>query len=128
MIALPPKVDTAPRAGRWRVRFIVLLAFLAVVLAAGLLVSVHSERSGWSSTSTAIGGYRRLPLSDGSTLELNTNTEIRYRLSETVRELELTSGEAHFRVAHDFRRPFIVCARDTVVRAVGTEFTVRIRS
>jgi transmembrane sensor len=77
--------------------------------------------------STAIGDYRRLPLSDGSTLELNTATEVRYRLSEHVRLLDLTSGEARFRVAHDPSRPFVVFAADTVVRAVGTEFTVRIR-
>jgi transmembrane sensor len=77
--------------------------------------------------STAIGDYRRLPLSDGSTLELNTATEVRYRLSERVRLLDLTTGEARFRVAHDPSRPFVVFAADTVVRAVGTEFTVRIR-
>lgn len=127
MIALSPEGDAAPRADRWRVQLVVLLAFLAAVLAASLFLRMHSESSGWLSTSTAIGDYRRLPLSDGSTLELNTDTKVRYRLSETVRELELTSGEARFRIAHDARRPFVVFARDTVIRAVGTEFTVRIR-
>jgi transmembrane sensor len=126
MDALPREKESAPRAGRWRLALVVTLGVLAVVVAAGVSLRLYSERSGWQSVSTAIGDYRRLPLSDGSTLELNTATEVRYRLSEQVRLLDLTTGEARFRVAHDPQRPFVVLAADTVVRAVGTEFTVRI--
>lgn len=127
MVAQPWEEHVAPGAGRRRPRLLALLGILAVVLAAGVTWRMYSERSGWSSVSTAIGDYRRLPLSDGSTLELNTATEVRYRLTEHVRLLDLTAGEARFRVAHDPQRPFIVSARDTVIRDVGTEFTVRIR-
>jgi len=127
-MGLPREKDAAPSAHRWRAPLMVLLlAVPAVILAAGLFLRMYSERSGWQSTSTAIGDYRRLPLSDGSTLELNTATEVRYRLSERVRLLDLKTGEARFRVAHDPQRPFVVFAANTVVRAVGTEFTVRIR-
>ena len=127
-MGLPREKDAAPSARRWRTPLrVLLLAMPAVILAAGLILRMYSERSGWQSTSTAIGDYRRLPLSDGSTLELNTATEVRYRLSEQVRLLDLKTGEARFRVAHDPQRPFIVFAADTVIRAVGTEFTVRIR-
>jgi len=127
-MGLPREKDAAPSAHRWRAPLMVLLlAVPAVILAAGAVLHMYSERSGWESTSTAIGDYRRLPLSDGSTLELNTATEVRYRLSERVRLLDLKTGEARFRVAHDPQRPFVVFAADTVVRAVGTEFTVRIR-
>src|SRR5262245_33947215 len=126
MVAQPREEDSAPRAGRWRAGVIVLVSLLAVGLAASIFLRMYSERSEWSSVSTAIGDYRRLPLSDGSTLELNTATEVRYRLSEHVRLLDLTTGEARFRVAHDPARPFVVFAADTVIRAVGTEFTVRI--
>ena len=38
----------------------------------------------------------------------------------------LRSGEASFRVAHGQKRPFVVEAGDTVVQAVGTDFTVRL--
>jgi transmembrane sensor len=127
MVALPREEDAALRAGRGRSVLVLLLSALAVFLAAGVVWRMYSERSGWSSVSTAIGDYRRLPLSDGSTLELNTATEVRYRLTERVRLLDITAGEARFRVAHDPQRPFIVSARDTVIRDVGTEFTVRIR-
>jgi transmembrane sensor len=126
-MALPRVKEAAPSARRWRSLSTVLVAGLVVILAAGLFLRMYSERSEWQSVSTAIGDYRRLPLSDGSTLELNTATEVRYRLSEQVRLLDLTAGEARFRVAHDPQRPFIVFAGDTIVRAVGTEFTVRIR-
>jgi transmembrane sensor len=126
MLGLSRKKETAPRVSRWWPLLLVLPVVLAVFLTAGLFLRMYSERSEWSSVSTAVGDYRRLPLADGSTLELNTATEVRYRLSEAVRELDLTAGEARFRVAHDAERPFVVIARDTVVRAVGTEFTVRI--
>jgi transmembrane sensor len=44
-----------------------------------------------------------------------------------MRELYLRKGEAHFEVARDRSRPFLVHAGDAVVRAVGTEFEVRVR-
>jgi transmembrane sensor len=128
MATLPREKDAVPRAGRWRRSLLLLLVAVAVLMAAGLLLRMYSERSGWSSVSTEIGNYWKSSLADGSTLELNTSTAVRYRLSQKVRLLELTSGEARFRVAHDSGRPFVVLARDTVVRAVGTEFTVRVRA
>jgi transmembrane sensor len=66
-------------------------------------------------------------LADGSTLEINTDSTVRYRLTTDLRELTLAKGEARFKVAHDTSRPFVVSAGNTSIRAVGTEFTVRIR-
>ena len=43
-----------------------------------------------------------------------------------AREIYLRKGEAHFQVAHDRSRPFLVHAGDAVVRAVGTAFEVRV--
>jgi len=39
--------------------------------------------------------------------------------------VELRSGEAHFSVSKNLQRPFVVAARETMVRAVGTAFSVR---
>jgi transmembrane sensor len=48
-------------------------------------------------------------------------------MSAARRDIELLRGEALFTVAHDPQRPFYVIAKGTLVRAVGTEFSVRIR-
>lgn len=74
---------------------------------------------------TAAGGYKRVMLNDGSTLELNADTEARVDLTATERRVTLLAGEAHFAVSHDAKRPFVVTAGGYSVRAVGTAFNVR---
>ena len=75
---------------------------------------------------TSTGGYERVVLADGSVVELNANTEVRVDLAPAERRIALVSGEAHFTVAHDTSRPFIVSANGIAVRAVGTAFNVRV--
>lgn len=75
---------------------------------------------------TAIGEQRTVELADGSTIELNTNSRVVVRLTEETRQIRLTRGEAVFDVAHDPGRPFIVEAAGQEVRAVGTQFAVRV--
>jgi transmembrane sensor len=77
---------------------------------------------------TAVGQQRSVTLADGSVVSLNTNTIVETHLQRSVREIYLRQGEAHFQVAHDRSRPFLVHAGDAVVRAVGTQFEVRLRS
>ena len=77
-------------------------------------------------TST-VGEVRRIPLEDGSTLMLNTDSQARVRFSRDAREVRLLRGEALFEVAHDARRPFIVQSADWEIRALGTIFGVRLR-
>lgn len=72
------------------------------------------------------GGYQRVVLKDGSQLELNENSAVLVRLQPRARHITLESGEAHFSVAKDARRPFVVEAKGVAVRAVGTAFRVRI--
>lgn len=73
---------------------------------------------------TAVGERRAISLEDGSTIELNTDSRVRVRLSRGERRLWLEKGQAMFAVAHDRTRPFIVTAGDTAVRALGTKFEV----
>ena len=77
---------------------------------------------------TAKGEIRHLPLSDGSSVTLNTNSVLRVSYSTGQRDVDLVSGEALFDVAKDRERPFVVRAGDTRVRAVGTSFSVRLDS
>jgi len=75
---------------------------------------------------TSTGGYERVVLADASVVELNANSEVRVDLLPSERRVALVRGEAHFTVAHDTARPFIVSAHGVAVRAVGTAFNVRL--
>jgi transmembrane sensor len=75
---------------------------------------------------TGFGEQRIVTLQDGSVVSLNTDTTARVRFSDTRRVVELHGGEAFFRVARDAARPFEVTAREATVRALGTQFNVRI--
>jgi transmembrane sensor len=77
---------------------------------------------------TEIGALRVMELPDGSTVHLNTDTQIRLRYAEAERRVELVRGEAHFAVKPDAARPFVVTAGAVQVRAVGTAFNVRRRA
>jgi transmembrane sensor len=77
--------------------------------------------------STEIGGSRKLVLPDGSSVQLNTDSAVAVKLTRTERRVQLVRGEAHFQVAKNPARPFIVSAGAVAVRAVGTAFDVRLQ-
>jgi len=101
-----------------------------LILCAGLFFSfgMFSPDAGYSTEiyKTAIGEQRRVILQDGSTLILNTNSELDAHFSSEQRLLVLKSGEMHIKVKHDTSRPLRVLAQDKLVQAVGTAFDVRI--
>ena len=105
----------------------VWLAAAAVAGLAVLAVWYLASQRGWQTYVTAIGGEQHIALRDGSTVELNTNSAIRVRMSTGQRDIVLVYGEALFHVMHDAKRPFLVTASGTLVQAVGTAFSVRIR-
>lgn len=104
-----------------------VFAIAAAIAATGVVAWFGSYHLGWKSFETGVGGREKMELADGSTVDLNTNTELNVRISGSRRDIMLTRGEALFHVAHDSNRPFYVTAGGAVVRAVGTEFSVRIR-
>ena len=75
---------------------------------------------------TAAGMLRKIELPDGSTVTLNANSDAKVQYSSGARRVLLDAGEAHFEVAHDEARPFLVTAGGVTVRAVGTAFNVRL--
>ncbi len=77
------------------------------------------------SYATVIGENRQLTLADGSVVTLGGDSSIGVRMRDDARHIELTRGEAFFRVAKDASRPFTVHAGRANVAAVGTEFNVR---
>ena len=107
---------------RWWIAAAAALAAVAVGVGA-LWLQRGSELQ---TLSTAVGQQRNVTLADGSVVTLNTNTIVESDLRHRTREIYLRKGEAHFQVAHDRSRPFLVHAGDAVVRAVGTAFEVRV--
>ena len=117
--------------GRWRWSVgLAAAAALALVATDGWRGSFKAERERapyMLAAATEIGGHRQLHLPDGSTIGLNTDSAVDVRFEAGLRRVWLRRGEAHFTVARDSGRPFIVSAAGVDVRVVGTIFNVRLR-
>jgi transmembrane sensor len=75
---------------------------------------------------TVPGEVRSVSLRDGTQMAMNSNTALAVLYSPRSRDVYLVRGEASFKVAHDELRPFYVHAGKRVLKAVGTEFNVRV--
>jgi transmembrane sensor len=73
---------------------------------------------------TERGERREVALHDGSTVQVDPETQLRVKFNDRSRGIWLEHGRAMFKVAKNPNRPFEVHADDTVVRAVGTAFGV----
>ncbi|MBK1875628.1 FecR family protein [Pelagicoccus mobilis] len=65
-------------------------------------------------------------LEDGSQIEINRGGLVQTLFSSTERRVVLVRGEANFTVVKDPSRPFIVEAAGASVRAVGTQFNMKL--
>lgn len=105
---------------------------IAAVVSAITLVGVgtwlggvwHPNVRSWRYV-TAIGEMRRIGLTDGSEIVLNTASEVSVAYTGKRRALRLTRGEALVTVAKDISRPFLVYVGRLVVRATGSTFVIR---
>ena len=124
----PPRRDAPAPEPTFRWWRPVAWSGLAAALVLGAFLAFNALRSTpgpETHYATTTAGYERARLADGSTLELNTASAARVQFTAAERHIELESGEAHFEVAHDTARPFVVSAGGVTVRAVGTAFNVR---
>lgn len=100
---------------------------------AAMLALVVSLALGWrhytaveqAAYHTAIGDLQEVPLTDGSTATLSSNSRVTVTMSHGERHIDLQQGEAFFTVTKDSERPFVVSAGGRRVIAVGTRFAVR---
>ena len=121
----PVSTEKQPRAGRWAsgwrlagalaIPAIAVVAIVATVLLSGTPAQAYE---------TAHGAQRTWQLADGTMLRLNTDSAVEVRFSSSERVVDLSRGQAFFKVAHNVHRRFRVVAGQAEVVAVGTQFDV----
>lgn len=129
LTALIGGVEARRRERRGRSWVQATLMAAGAVLASVVLVYCCLQSLGGTVTrayGTAVGEQETIALSDGSSIQLNTDSQVRVAYSSTARSIRLLRGEAFFYVAHDPNRVFAVSVADSTVRAIGTAFVVHV--
>jgi len=103
------------------------LAMLLAVGASGWVVHESNPAQAlMAQLRTGKGQRRQLRLSDGSQLELNSDSAVDIHFDGLQRQLQLHRGEIMVQTASDAAgRPFRVRTAEGMVRALGTRFSVR---
>jgi transmembrane sensor len=119
-----PGASSSPRISRR------LLLWPALAAAAVLVLAFGWWRAGSGNLhaqyATTPGSVQRILLPDGTVVTLNGESAAEVNYAGDERRVRLGRGEAHFDVAHDPARPFLVTAGGITVRVVGTAFNVRV--
>jgi len=133
---VPQRIRPLDAVSGWISRtgwFDVKTPFVAGALAMSLLVAslvamrvLFPESNSSHLYSTEVGMQQTIELADNSSILLNTDSVVEVSYTNEQRGIRLIRGEAHFEVAKDPARPFVVSARDMAVAAVGTAFSVRL--
>ncbi|WP_426218915.1 FecR domain-containing protein [Pseudomonas sp. DWRC2-2] len=102
-----------------------LLGLLLVAGGSGYLVQ-RSEpwQAAFAQYRTRTGEIRHLTLSDGTRLDLNSDSAVDLRFSASERRIRLIRGEILLTSGHDPFRPLIVETPAGDVQALGTRFAV----
>lgn len=118
-----------PRYMQWTLAACVAMASLLSVVWLSWqpeVVSTQGQIAAIKEARTQVGQQKRIELPDGSVVNLNTDSQIQVDYTAKARTIRLLQGEAHFDVAHNPSRPFVVVAGDQQVVAVGTAFNVQV--
>ncbi|MEM9681497.1 MAG: FecR domain-containing protein, partial [Bacteroidota bacterium] len=79
----------------------------------------------YKTVKTQRGEKRTVTLSDGSTIRMNYETEVRVpEKFEGEERVVYLKGHAHFEVTRNPEKPFIVYTEDTKTRVLGTSFDI----
>lgn len=119
-----PPNDT-PKRLPTTLRFAAVFGALAVVAAIGYSTLHSLPEPVGQLYSTGLGGRATVQLTDGSSIELNTNTLIRADVRAGKRYVSIEKGEAYFDIVHDAKNPFIVDVGGHRITDLGTKFVVR---
>ena len=126
LAVLRTPVRSAPLKNRsiLRLGIAALAAALLVLVYAGKVYLAQHGSHAVTYYSTAIGQTHSYQLSDGTRVDLNTNTRLHADIGGGERIVTLDSGEAFFEVAHDAAHPFVVRAGKRQITDLGTKFSV----
>lgn len=113
-------------------RFVATAMALAACVAAALFLNVPSallneEQRLVQTFATERGVTRTITLPDSSTITLAPGSQLEVTLTQDDRQARLKDGDAHFDVASDAARPFLVSTAHLSVRVTGTQFGVKVR-
>lgn len=129
----PAPAKPAPARQRLWFQVLLLPSPRALALCTALLMALGLGWQQWTQPVYSAhyvverGQRQSLQLPDGSTLELDADTDAQVRLYRNRREVQLAHGQAMFSVAPDISKPFEVQAGPARVTVVGTRFSVRYR-
>ena len=104
-----------------------LAAAIGAVLLLGAGAFGYFAQPNYTPYETPVGGRQILTLSDGSQIELNTNSKVRIASAQNARRVIVDKGDVYFDVRHNARRPFVVVAHGRTLVDLGTKFLVRER-
>lgn len=118
-----PNAVTNQRAARnWPIW--VTAALAPILLLVAVMWSPHAWQDLRSDVHTTAGALRVEHLSDGSILQLDTDTAVALSFTSDRRDIELLRGALTVEVAKDSAHPFRVHCAGIEARAVGTRFVV----
>lgn len=121
--ARPTRMPTAqPHAKRLRWTAAAAAALVGALVAWANMLLPSANRT----VATDAGEWRTVTIEDGSIVRAGPRTKLHVQISDERRLIRLTAGEAMFDVEKDPDRPFLVETKVATVRAVGTEFAVRV--
>jgi len=124
-LAIPTVRAEPPQAAQPdRRQFLARAASVAALLATGG-GAVFLWKGRGHEVTTAVGERRTIPLPDGSSIELNTDSRLRWAFGHE-RTVWLLQGEAALTIAMDAARPFVVHAADAVAHLAQGRFNLRL--
>lgn len=122
-----PRLERRDRRIHPFVRFgwAVALAVVASVVAGGLVtLSRTAPPVSGETLATRHGEVRSFHLSDGTSLQLDSDSTVSVRFGSAYRTVVVERGQAYFKVVKDSGRPFRVYVDRSVIRDIGTAFDV----
>ncbi|KAA8730840.1 DUF4974 domain-containing protein [Acinetobacter qingfengensis] len=126
----PSKEQIILRARQRRLRRKQGVSALLMVVSSSVFLFWWNPAYQTQQWTTKLGETRKINLSDGSQIHLNTDSKVLVKMHLRSREIQLQQGEATFHVGHlpnglrKFERPFTVQAGQLHIEDIGTVFNV----